>query len=196
MPSNFNYNFFILLAYIVGSIPTGYWFAKYFYDIDITEHGSGNIGATNVARILGKRYFGLILFLDAFKAAITLLFIKNYITTELNYLLMVAIALLIGNAYSVFLDFRGGKGVATTFGILVTLAPVYLTYYFFISWASTYLIVRRADVASLFSIVLITFLYSLYPQLSYELFLFFMFLSGWIIFRHKNNILTQMGLRQ
>ena len=60
---------FLISAYLVGSIPTGYLFAKYFFDCDITQEGSGNIGATNIGRVLGRRkYFFLIFFLDSFKA--------------------------------------------------------------------------------------------------------------------------------
>ena len=61
-----------LISYLVGSVPTGYWFAKHFFNIDITERGSGNIGATNIGRVFGKKYFALIFLIDFLKAFISL----------------------------------------------------------------------------------------------------------------------------
>lgn len=109
-------------AYLVGSVPTGFLIARLCGVSDIRSHGSGNIGATNVARVLGKKFFGLVLLLDAGKAYgyVALL---AYFGASKEVLCLCALALLLGNSASLFLRFSGGKGVATTVGCLLFLAP-------------------------------------------------------------------------
>src|SRR5690348_15473304 len=102
-------------AYLVGAIPTGYLIAKLKGITDIRQHGSGNIGATNVSRILGKHYFFLIFFLDAGKAYLFIHALKAHFS--FNYLCIFASIVLVGNGYSIFLRGSGGKGVATLFGL-------------------------------------------------------------------------------
>ena len=123
----------ILGAYVLGSIPFGVLIAR-SRGVDITKHGSGNIGATNVGRVLGKR-LGLVCFvLDLGKGAVPVLVAGRIsgtlgkwsvdIPAETSWLwLAVAVAALTGHMASVFLKFRGGKGVATTFGALLALWP-------------------------------------------------------------------------
>ncbi len=123
----------ILGAYVLGSIPFGVLIAR-SCGVDITKHGSGNIGATNVGRVLGKR-LGLVCFvLDLGKGAVPVLVAGRIsgtlgkwsvdIPAETSWLwLAVAVAALTGHMASVFLKFRGGKGVATTFGALLALWP-------------------------------------------------------------------------
>jgi glycerol-3-phosphate acyltransferase PlsY len=109
-------------AYLVGSVPTGFIVARLAGVPDIRSHGSGNIGATNVARVLGKKFFALILLLDAGKAyGYVALLASLGASTEL--LCLAALALLLGNSASLFLRFSGGKGVAVTLGCLLFLAP-------------------------------------------------------------------------
>jgi glycerol-3-phosphate acyltransferase PlsY len=109
-------------AYLVGSVPTGFIVARLAGVPDIRQHGSGNIGATNVARILGKKFFCFVLFLDAGKAYGYLALIASLGVSE-ELLCLSALALLLGNSASIFLRFSGGKGVATTVGCLLFLAP-------------------------------------------------------------------------
>ncbi len=186
-----------VFSYLIGSIPTGFWFAKYFFNIDITENGSQNIGATNVARVLGsKKYFFLIFFLDFIKAFLCLFLMKNILiyflhTNIENILIFNAIVLLVGNAYSVFLSFKGGKGVATTLGILLFLFPVKLFAIFICCWILILLLAKRVDLASLFSTYLITIVYWIflfYFSDSTNYLFFLLFLCFWITFRHKENI--------
>ena len=99
-----------LLAYLIGAIPTGYLIARLKGVRDIRQHGSGNIGATNVSRLLGIHYFFIIFFLDAGKAFLFMNTIKPYF--PIDYLYFFAGILLLGNTCSLFLRFRGGKGVA------------------------------------------------------------------------------------
>jgi len=117
------YLFGIITAYLIGSIPTGYLVARFQGIADIRNHGSGNIGATNVARSLGKGYFFLILLLDAAIAFLLLYFLSKTGASQ-PLLIIASAALILGNAYSCFLGFKGGKGVATSLGILLALNPL------------------------------------------------------------------------
>jgi acyl phosphate:glycerol-3-phosphate acyltransferase len=184
----------ILVSYFVGAIPTGYWFAKYIFNIDITKSGSGNIGATNIGRILGKKYFALVFLIDFSKAVLTLCLIAYYSASFVGQLAQMqlifsAVALLIGNAYSIFLKFKGGKGVATTVGILSYLFPIKLLILFICTWILTLAVVRRPFVASLvaayFSCI-VFYIYFLQDNLYF--FYFLIFICLWLTFRHATNI--------
>ena len=118
-----------LFAYLVGGIPFGYLIAKYFAGINIKEHGSGNIGATNVLRVLkeidpkkAKLLAALTLFLDAFKGAFVILVAKAAGVCDAT-LWTLAVLVVLGHCFSPFLKFKGGKGVATTAGALLVLIP-------------------------------------------------------------------------
>lgn len=186
----------VLLAYLVGSIPSGYWFSKYIFGIDIQKHGSGNIGATNVARVLGsKKYFFLIFLLDFTKTYLCMFFSKLLLerfNCEIYYsLLFIAFALLIGNAFSIFLNFSGGKGVSTTFGILLSLSPLVVVASFFFSWLLLLLLFKRSDIASLTSIsltTLIVFILNFYSLALYPPLFFYVSIGVFIFFLHKKNL--------
>ncbi|MCK4265308.1 glycerol-3-phosphate acyltransferase [Candidatus Babeliales bacterium] len=175
-------------AYVVGSIPSGYWISRYFFNIDITQQGSKNIGATNVSRFLGKKYFFIIFFLDMFKASLFLLFCK-FLKIDCLVLLLLAVVFLIGNSCSIFLNFRGGKGVATTAGLLLVLASNQVIMCFLILWIILLFLSKRVDVASLSAILLTTLFYFFFhDSIQYDFLYFLIFLTCWIFFRHKNNL--------
>jgi glycerol-3-phosphate acyltransferase PlsY len=179
----------IILAYLIGAIPTGYWFAKMFANVDVTKKGSGNIGATNVARVLGnKKYFVLIFSIDFLKSFGLIYLLRKFIVQHMIFLLTFAVFLLIGNAYSVFLKFRGGKGVATSVGILMALLPWQVFVAFLISWMGFIFIVRRVDVASLLSMVIATIVCAFVTSLQSLFFIFMIFLNLWLWLRHRKNI--------
>lgn len=123
---NMNYLISIIFAYLFGSIPTGYILAK-FKGINIREVGSGNIGATNVTRALGKGAGALTLLGDALKGIIPVLIVRKFMSTNLQHpellLSITGISAVLGHVYSVFLRFKGGKGVATALGVLLALTP-------------------------------------------------------------------------
>ena len=118
-----------LVAYLIGAIPTSVWTGKLLYNIDIREHGSGNAGATNVMRVLGVKVGIPVLIFDIFKgwAAVQVihLFPLSDPRTEflMNIRIVLGICAVIGHIYPVYADFRGGKGVATIFGVLLALHP-------------------------------------------------------------------------
>jgi acyl phosphate:glycerol-3-phosphate acyltransferase len=122
----------VLLCYLIGAIPFGYLVARAVKGIDIREHGSRNIGATNVGRVLGLKWFFVVFLLDFAKAAIPVSLLQMgllwYLTPEGWYHSTTAciggISILLGNMFPVFLGFRGGKGAATGTGVMLPLAPL------------------------------------------------------------------------
>ncbi|HPF37855.1 MAG TPA: glycerol-3-phosphate 1-O-acyltransferase PlsY [Phycisphaerae bacterium] len=162
MPLTLQIVLMMALAYVIGGIPMGLLVAK-AKGVDIRKAGSGNIGATNVARVIGP-YFGvLVLLLDAIKGASTSLGTAWYLDTHgADFAAMgpatpdlvrlcVAIACVVGNTASIFLGFRGGKGVATALGVFLGIHP-YLTWPVLISFGFWLLVVGRTKYVSLGSI--------------------------------------------
>ncbi len=120
---------FIILAYLIGSIPTAVWIGKTFYNIDVREFGSGNAGATNTFRVLGKKAGIPVLIIDILKGAgaVSLSFLSTYTFESdqfVNLQLGLGIAALVGHIFPVFAGFRGGKGVATILGIVICILPL------------------------------------------------------------------------
>lgn len=114
----------ILLAYLVGSIPTGYIIVKLFTGQDIRTIGSGSTGATNVKRVMGKKWFFIVMILDAVKGALPVILAKIFATAfvEIGLLpVLAAVAVIIGHSKSVFLKFTGGKSVASGVGTILAL---------------------------------------------------------------------------
>jgi glycerol-3-phosphate acyltransferase PlsY len=119
----------IVLAYLAGSIPSAVWAGKVFHGIDVREHGSGNAGATNTVRVLGWKTGIPVLLFDLFKgwlAASLPLFLDAapHGSEQMTVLQIVCgMAAILGHVFPLFAGFRGGKGVATTFGVLLALQP-------------------------------------------------------------------------
>ncbi len=122
----------IIVAYLLGSAATSVWIGRMFYNVDIRTKGSGNAGATNTIRVLGTKPGIIVLLLDAFKGwlAVTLgyLFVPElYTDIQLNnYMLILALAAVLGHIFPIFVGFKGGKGVATIVGVIIALFPTLL----------------------------------------------------------------------
>lgn len=181
----------LIVAYLIGAIPTGYWLCRCIFGIDIRIHGSGNIGASNVARIVGKRYFGIVFLIDAFKAYGVLWF-TGYVAERCIHAQMpvsfeyaLAWALLVGNAYSVFLGWGGGKGVATSVGILWFMLPIKVVFVFMGLWIVIVGMTGQPFLASLLSFVVMMignyFFYDCHT-------LFLLGLFVWLCLRHTTNM--------
>ncbi len=113
-----------MIAYLIGSIPTGYIIVKAKTGQDIRTIGSGSTGATNVKRVLGKNYFFLVMFLDALKGALPVILAKLFATVGVSLGLapvIAAVAVIIGHSKSIFLQFKGGKSVASGVGTILAL---------------------------------------------------------------------------
>ncbi len=119
----------LLVAYLVGSIPSAVWVGRTFYNIDVREYGSGNAGATNTFRVLGRKPGIVVLIMDILKGflAVKLAFIMGDYDSQspefIDYELALAVCGIMGHIFPVFVGFRGGKGVATMLGILIGIHP-------------------------------------------------------------------------
>lgn len=173
-----------IVSYLVGSIPFSFLTAKYIGGIDIRNYGSGNTGATNVFRTLGKKA-GAIAFLgDFFKGFIVAIIAKNLFSIDIA--VICSILAIFGHCYPVFLGFKGGKGVATAGGTVFALYPLLGT----ILLTTVIVIVAMTRIVSLASISAAI----LFPILSFVFethiyFLYFSIAIGlFVVYRHKSNI--------
>lgn len=114
----------IIIAYLLGSIPSGVWLGQIFYKKDIRKFGSGNTGATNTYRILGPKAGTLALILDVLKGTVATL-IPILLETDIHPIFIGAFAIL-GHVYSLYINFQGGKAVATSAGVVLAIHPLYL----------------------------------------------------------------------
>jgi acyl-phosphate glycerol 3-phosphate acyltransferase len=124
MKANLFLIFFLVCTFLWGGIPTGYIVVKLLKGVDIRNQGSGNIGATNVRRVLGTPWFFGVLFLDAFKGALPVLATLLIPSFCNSGRVITAVAVIGGNLFSPWLGFRGGKGIATCLGVFLVLAPI------------------------------------------------------------------------
>ncbi len=122
--------FFGVLAYLIGSIPTSVWFGKHYFKLDLREHGSGNPGATNTFRVLGKRAGTIVLLGDVLKGTLAtalavVLLRLEFIPLEdlIRFKLLFGVLAVVGHIFSAFLNFKGGKGVATLLGMTIAIEP-------------------------------------------------------------------------
>jgi acyl phosphate:glycerol-3-phosphate acyltransferase len=129
MLENFlNHSWLLLVAYFLGSIPFGLLLAKLFGNADVRKAGSGNIGAANVARVAGLLAGILTLVLDTAKGAAAVLLAARFTHESAAWMMLAALAALVGHCFSVWLKFKGGKGVATALGVFLALCtPAALT---------------------------------------------------------------------
>ena len=143
---------FVFLSYLLGSIPSGFLVTRYAINKNILELGSGNIGSTNVRRVVGKKFSVITQLLDMTKGfipvAVFICFMKGRMVAPDYYVYLVALATIIGHDFSIYLKFKGGKGVNTTQGASVLLAP----YSAFTAAAVFYLVKWRFKYSSMGSI--------------------------------------------
>lgn len=119
----------VILAYLIGSVPTAVWVSKYFFNIDIRDYGSGNAGATNTYRVLGYKWGTVVMVVDMLKgfAAVKLAYLLPfYVVDEFartNFQIGLGLCAVLGHIYPIWAQFRGGKGVATLFGLVLGISP-------------------------------------------------------------------------
>tara|TARA_B100001142_G_scaffold13610_1_gene12895 strand:- start:378 stop:1007 length:630 start_codon:yes stop_codon:yes gene_type:complete len=119
--------FFTLLAYLTGAFPSAVWLGKRFYSIDVREFGSGNAGATNTFRVLGKKAGIPVLLMDIFKGWLSVNYINflsivpTSVENQFEIQLVFGVAAVIGHLFPIYTGFRGGKGIATLLGLLIAL---------------------------------------------------------------------------
>ncbi len=190
----------LVSAYLVGSIPTAVWWGKRFYGIDVREFGSGNAGATNTFRVLGKKAGIPVLTIDIIKGllATSLAFISPYAfdTNQfVNLELGLGIAALVGHIFPVFAGFRGGKGVATILGVVICLTPFTSLLVLFV-FLSVLIVSKYVSLSSMIAGISFPLILNLVLKNNNEtLMTFSIFVAVMLIVTHKKNI-TRLWKRQ
>ena len=180
---------FLIITYLICSIPFGLLISKFFIKKDIRNYGSGNIGATNVTRVAGKMPGLLTLILDGAKGAVMIIFARfifNDVNNYNSFLAVVGAVAVIGHVFPVYIKFKGGKGVATTIAVLLAINPIVGLINAAV-WLVIFIITRISALASLVSIITATAFVSYYHTAKAEIILCF-FLTVLILMRHKDNI--------
>jgi glycerol-3-phosphate acyltransferase PlsY len=184
-----------LIGYLLGSIPTAVWVGKAWHGIDVREHGSKNAGATNTFRVLGKKPGIVVLTIDIFKGVLAVLspFLITFLSkgnteSSIDHLQIVAaIFAVIGHMFPIFAGFKGGKGVATSLGIIIGMQPIAAAICivaFLIIFISFNFVSLGAIVASLIFPVIVVMRH---PE-STEMHVFSFILAGAVILAHRKNI--------
>ncbi|MDY5050742.1 MAG: glycerol-3-phosphate 1-O-acyltransferase PlsY [Candidatus Mucispirillum faecigallinarum] len=175
----------IIAAYFIGAIPFAYIIVKLVKNIDIRTVGSGNAGATNAARVLGKWGFISVFILDALKGFLPV-FISYYFYGETVITLVVAAVVVLGHTYTVFLGFKGGKGVATGAGVFLALAPIEIgiaLIVFIIVFLATKMVSAGSILGSLALLISVCIMSSWFAlKVLTAVIVFF------VIFKHRSNI--------
>jgi glycerol-3-phosphate acyltransferase PlsY len=160
---------FIVFAYLIGSIPTAVWISRYFFGVDIRDYGSGNSGATNTFRVLGSKWGCIVMSVDVLKGFIaTSLYIvlPFYMHNEwdrTNLMVGLGLAAVVGHIFPLWADFRGGKGVATLFGMILAIQPLVALYcvgVFLLCLYLTRFVSLSSILASIAFMVLILFIFN------------------------------------
>jgi glycerol-3-phosphate acyltransferase PlsY len=185
-----------LLSYFIGSVPSGY-IAGRIAGVDIRTIGSGNIGATNVTRALGKRY-GYPVFAADFGKGLLAVFIANRIAAQPTaiaspdiYEIVAAVCCVLGNAFPVWLGFRGGKGVAVSAGLLFALMPI-AALAAIILWVVLFFTTRYVSLASIVAALILPLmvlaLLHFGQMTQWSLFYVSVALTAFVVLRHRSNI--------
>lgn len=192
----------VLIAYLIGSFPTGYLVGRYC-GIDVRQHGSGNIGATNVVRVLGKKWGALVFAIDFLKGGLSVMLAIHW-SPSMDVVPGSALGAIagfmsiVGHSFPIWLGFRGGKGVATTLGVTTALFPVAIPFCL-AGWLVVFLITGYVSLASMVAALLlpITILsfhlmtnsveWPLWIQGDWFLTIVAFFIAGLVLWRHRSN---------
>jgi glycerol-3-phosphate acyltransferase PlsY len=184
----------VLIAYLIGSIPTSVWISKAIFNIDIRDYGSGNPGATNTFRVLGSKWGSIVMIVDVTKGIIaTSLYITMpyYLTDELartNFMIVLGLASVIGHIFPIWAGFRGGKGDATILGMALAIQPIVALIcllVFLFTLITTRFVSLSSLIAGVAFMVLILFIFN-EKETMYRLFAIIVALM--VIITHQKNI--------
>jgi glycerol-3-phosphate acyltransferase PlsY len=187
-----------IISYLIGSIPTAYISARLLKGIDIRKFGSGNVGATNALRVLGLGPGIAVLTLDILKGFAVVLFLGNVITSRLTpawdeqLRVLLGLSCICGHNWTIFLKFKGGKGMATTLGVLMGLATKVaglklVLGLVILTWVLIFMLFRIVSIASIFTGISLP-LYMVLFKHSNLLIFSSIILAIFIIFRHRSNL--------
>ena len=192
----------ILEAYLFGSIPNGY-LAGRLSGVDVRKHGSGNIGATNVLRVLGKPWGFAVFFADALKGFLAVrlaIYLASRTPETVGYIefyaIVAAAACVAGHSFPVWLRFKGGKGVATSAGSLAGVTPI-AAFTIFCVWLVVFKVTRYVSLASIVAAtalpVAVAVLIALQQTQGTVLFYFSVVMTALVVWRHRSNISRLMN---
>ncbi|MFA4984873.1 MAG: glycerol-3-phosphate 1-O-acyltransferase PlsY [Candidatus Omnitrophota bacterium] len=187
------------ISYLLGSIPNAYIFGRVFGGIDIRKAGSGNVGATNALRILGKRAGITVLLLDILKGFLAVILLGGIFSSRITVIsqeslrIVLGVACIIGHNWPLFLGFKGGKGIATSLGVMLALAIGIsglraALVALFLTWLGIFLMAKIVSLASVITAVALP-LYLLLFKLPLSLILLGIVLSILVLWRHKANLM-------
>ena len=175
---------YLVIAYLIGTFPSGLIISK-FYKVDITKEGSGNTGATNIARTLGKKAGIFTLLIDTLKGILAVVLAKNFCLDD-RYHFIIAFIVVLGHCFSIPKVFKGGKGVATGLGALIA-----LNYLFAVVGLLTFAVVfyfsKIVSISSIAAVIIIP-IFGLIYGLNYQLITILLAISLLIAYRHSENI--------
>ena len=174
-----------LVAYLLGSIPSGLWVGQYFFQKDIRQFGSGNLGSTNAFRVLGKKAGSIVLFCDVFKGFLAMVLAMTVFKQESLSPLWIASFAVIGHTFPLFASFKGGKAVATFAGMILAYQPLLLLYGLII-FLALLAITRMVSLTAMVTITAGVFLSLLFND--WTLTAFALAIDIFIIYRHRSNI--------
>lgn len=174
-----------LVAYLLGSIPSGLWIGQYFFQKDIRQFGSGNLGSTNAFRVLGTKAGSIVLFCDVFKGFLAMILAMTVFKQESLSPLWIASFAVLGHTFPLFASFKGGKAVATFAGMILSYQPLLLLYGLII-FLVLLAITRMVSLTAMVTItagVLLSLLFN-----DWTLTAFALAIDIFIIYRHRSNI--------
>ncbi|AGB41529.1 acyl-phosphate glycerol 3-phosphate acyltransferase [Halobacteroides halobius DSM 5150] len=176
----------MLVSYLLGSIPFGLLISKMVKGQDIRKYGSGNIGATNAFRLMGLKMGALVALLDISKGVLAVKLADIVLGDQIILLLLAGLFSVAGHNLSIFLGFSGGRGVATSVGVLGTLAPVVVVIVFLV-WLSIVLLTKYVSLGSIIGSALIPVL-MLWFNKDTALVIFSFLIAAFVIYSHRPNI--------
>ncbi len=188
----------ITISYLLGSIPTAYIFGRLLKGIDIRRFGSGNIGATNALRVLGKGWGITVLLLDILKGFLAVVFLGDILALKTLFIpqdtlrIILGLICICGHNWTIFLNFKGGKGIATTLGVLlglsVKIAGLKLVVGLLVlTWVIIFLLVRIVSFASVLTAIALPIYTTIFKQSKIVVFSSIL-LCIFALIRHKSNL--------
>jgi len=177
-----------LASYLLGAVPTSYLVSRAFAKIDLRQHGSGNLGATNLYRVLGWKYAVPVALFDIAKGAIPVLVFAPRVSDSEMYALACGVAAIVGHVFSLFVKFQGGKGVATAAGVMLGLTPLALAVVASV-WGVVLRLTGYVSLASIAAAAVLPFAVYLFEHpTTPELLWFDALIAAGVIFLHRRNI--------
>lgn len=173
-----------LISYILGSIPTGIWVGQHFYNTDIRQHGSGNTGTTNAFRVLGKKAGSIVLCIDILKGTLPTLLAVLF-TSNTIHPLFIGLFAILGHTFSLFANFKGGKAVATSAGVVLAVYPLFILIGVALFLTTLYFS-RMVSLSSILTATLLFLLSFLQPDMIFIIFTGLV--TAFIIYRHRSNV--------